>query len=1354
MTTESAQPKPRPARFRRLRILTRVALALFAVLVLLATVAFWAATRSWFIIWQITPVLEDRIGGEVRIGRAEYRGDGRIIFSDIAIEARGIAGPAAEVARIHRATVSVALNRLLPFSLSITDFEIDESTLRVSENEQDGRLNLLALDPKPRVRKTEKQPPPRILLRRGAIEFGRHSGEQFDLVDTRLFSGDMRPAPGESHFFNFNLIEVDGRGVPRGDGLRLVGDLDVAANQWRAYLGELELNERIHRVTPQIVQNLWTNMDLQGKVKNVEAVWSSAQSFAFRLDVENVNLTLPVEPTIDWARYRAGKIESTSSRPRLHFDAGTIIVTAQSLRLLKLTGELESAGDEAPIGPLVNVPYEISFVMEPLPPLDWQNPDRWVNQIVKEAPFDLEFQVKELNFKASASGEASAVDLPLVVARTLEKFGVAECILSTRVVVSRHATEEGGASATPKTTASGHAFLSRASGRYRKFPYPLDNVDAYLQFNQEKVIVHYLNGTGSGNSKFRISGEITPPDNDAAVSLHLVGTDVPVDDRLRAALDGGELEAFDMFFGRETFDEMNAARMIPDEAALASARALQDELAAQRAGAETRGDHDAARELQARINRLQASLDAGPFVLGGLIDVDLRIERPQGRRQSTIATGVIDVQNIGLLYEKFPYPVRFTSGRLNWLHDRVVAAPAPGTSAPGPVFVTPAGGRGILTGEVEIIRRKEARDKVRPSLEISVIDDEYNPAIAASIDNGLARNDRSQPAEPNADGAAQAADALSPGDFVRHLGLNGPFDWHGTVRPSDQDRVEYLFVISLKDGRADLAPELARVIGATGKDWPRDFKMAQLSGDVRVRREGVALEKIAATVPGLGPDAAFTLDGHYTWRRTAEMREAGSKYSFNGTLAQSLLEAPLVLDLMKLFATPRVIETYQSSEPVGLFDAAFALASSADQGGEEQMAAVRAPDWRFTFKPRTIGLTWRDRPIAASFEDWQNGGFEFTPNLLTVREIYGRHDRGEFRLNGTVNLQAPIDLNMQIMHLGQLRSDPVEAFLPKGVLQALDAIKFQDVNTRLDNCVLQMTQLDGAADLESNQWRTQFNGPIRLSLASFDAGVKFIDVSGTVQVDVERAPDQPLRLNMLADLDEARVLGQFLKQPQATLAMSDDGGTLIMPDFRAYAGDGVVSAIATAGVGSHTEYQVAVNMAAVPLQGFSFATGSPPPEPRRNGEPAVFGDLHASVSLSGQRGVPESRRGRAIMRVLNGQLANVPLAMQLLQLMQFTASLGTLDSADADMHIFGDRLFFAPINFEATRGNMLLLQMSGEGEMNIETMELSNMRFRSRGSVPLLRDIVGELANRLYVIEVSGPLHDPKARLVPLPAGN
>src|SRR5262249_34490492 len=73
----AAQSPAKPR--RRKRRFWRLALGAMLILILLIAAGLWTVTRSWFIIGQLTPELERKLGGKVTIGNAVYQGDGRIV---------------------------------------------------------------------------------------------------------------------------------------------------------------------------------------------------------------------------------------------------------------------------------------------------------------------------------------------------------------------------------------------------------------------------------------------------------------------------------------------------------------------------------------------------------------------------------------------------------------------------------------------------------------------------------------------------------------------------------------------------------------------------------------------------------------------------------------------------------------------------------------------------------------------------------------------------------------------------------------------------------------------------------------------------------------------------------------------------------------------------------------------------------------------------------------------------------------------------------------------------------------------------------------------------------------------------
>jgi hypothetical protein len=231
-------------------------------------------------------------------------------------------------------------------------------------------------------------------------------------------------------------------------------------------------------------------------------------------------------------------------------------------------------------------------------------------------------------------------------------------------------------------------------------------------------------------------------------------------------------------------------------------------------------------------------------------------------------------------------------------------------------------------------------------------------------------------------------------------------------------------------------------------------------------------------------------------------------------------------------------------------------------------------------------------------------------------------------------------------------------------------------------------------------------------------------------------------------------MGQDLRHVQASVHLSEKGDEVIVPDLRADAGNGTVTVEAAIGIGERDDYTVAARLTGVPVSDFVIRDPNAVEETMATEEAAqavVSGQLYASVDLSGRRDHPEHRVGRGVARVLEGRLADLPLTLQLLHLLQLTIPPDGLDYADAEFYIAGDRAVFERILFEGTIGQTAAIQLLGRGEMNLDTFELA-ARFRSRSGVAILRDIVGEISDQLAVLEVTGPLWSPSARLVPLPA--
>lgn len=1431
-----------------MRILLRAAMCGLAIVCVGGAIGFWLITQSWFIAWRVTPELQRKLGGDVTIGKTEYLGDWKIAFTDVTLRARGIKGDAGQIAKIDRVTVAIDWSRPIRWGMRVASVEVDGGLLRASEDlHESGQMNFSALTPVWERRPIlDAPPPPRVQLRNTAIEFGTHDSNGFYRAERLLVAGEMNPLPNSQKLYTFQLSETDEYGQGIINGITMRGELNAETNEWHSSIDGLDLDQRLWRMSPGVVRALWDRMELQGRVDKVTMTWHTDSTYQLKLDIDNVDLTLPLG-TIDWARYRDGKIENVTQRPRMHFSDGVISITQNALELEELVGKLRGSDDTEEI---VAVPYRINFKLSDLPSPDWSDREKWMDNVVRYAPFSLHYSTEDLRLQRMEDGQAPAVDLPHFVANVLEKFQVTDWMLTTQLDVQRGPAprDAQGQLLQVAPRVNGTAYLHQATGRYQKFPYLLTDVDAYLQFDNDRVIVHSLTGRGSGEARLRLSGEITPPGNDAAVSLQLTGTNVPVDARLREALHGHELEAFDMMFNRPAFDSLAAAGFIPDDAAIARGRVSLERAVQQLQALQSpdrnavEGDALRMQQLEQEIAQWTRFVEAGSFQLGGVIDLELKINRAFGNDQPTTTTGAITVQQVGLLYKDFPYPLRITGGTLDWMMDRVRIVPD--AQGKGLTLATPGGGHGTVTGEL-VIGEVGGSQHIAPNLNIAISDDTFNDAVYAAIP--LTERERHMlPEGQRWPGGVYSNVAR----LLKGVGLIGSAEYRGRIAQSASGTIDYEFDITLRDCEARPNDGLSNAIGVHDAIWPPGYQLHEVAGSLRITQDLITVSNITGrsdtgslAVNGtvtqhngdlvsafdfdiqnlpIGPyllnvlsesqtaqaadvwsiyqpagafdarvefrvagetpqtvaielqprDVSILLhnqrinlnrtdgqlrlqnglvdfqhltlgvsteqgvsDGLLTLHGTCDTRPAAEKLALRGAWSNGRLESATVEHALRKVASAGLVEQYEACAPAGLFDAEFSVTASADAPAE----------WWVSLSPRIVNLTWNERAVKTSFEQ---GSLVVEPNQIVVQSLRGWHADGNFSIDGSIALKPVVDAQLQVSHVGNIRSDLMEALLPPVARSALDAIAYDDgAGSTITRATLGLTQVgEGDDDL-----RIVFAGPIRINRASFVGGVKFTDVDAQFDLNLAAEPGMPIVFHGSAAVDHARAMGQTISDGTAEFGLSTDGLAFQLTSFHADAGVGAITATATSELQDDGRYSAMVDMVDVPVGRFSAGDALTDAVDSAAVIKEEGGGVWGSLSLAGTHGQPESRTGRGMVRIVGGTAMNVPLLMQVVQAAQLIAPLGgDIDFGEAQFYINGNQVVFDRILFENNMKYDNVFQLIGEGTMTFDTLNLDT-RFRSRGGLPIVRDIMGGLGDILYVIEVTGPLNDPKSRLVPLP---
>lgn len=506
-------------------------------------------------------------------------------------------------------------------------------------------------------------------------------------------------------------------------------------------------------------------------------------------------------------------------------------------------------------------------------------------------------------------------------------------------------------------------------------------------------------------------------------------------------------------------------------------------------------------------------------------------------------------------------------------------------------------------------------------------------------------------------------------------------------------------------------------------------------GRITIDSDRVAFEKLFLRMKrGDRDDGRITLTGSYGIAKGDERLDA------HGYWIGGQFDSPLIHEALRLIGAEEHAQRYRGYRPSGEFDASFHYASTP---GEEQ-------DYAFTLSPRSLGFEVDGAHATAELS--ADSHILLTPRLVEIPALSGTHEGGSFAVSGLLrfdpSMETPLDASLRVSHTGSMRSPLVRAVMPPAVRDAIDAMQFHDGNgTTVNDATLQLAQVRAGGP-----WRARFRGDVRTDGASITAGIPISAVNGAFAVFVHYEPDNPLTLEVNGDITHMRIVDQTITNVRAVDVRYDaTKNAMIVPELRGDCHDGAVWATAIIGVGENREYDATLELVSVSLAGLLTEDGA-----RRSRLPQ--GKLYGSLRLAGLRNDPRSRTGRGTVYALGGSVISLPLALQIVNLLQFIAPLrNEIDFADAEFFIDGDRLVFEKLLFESTMGDRekqqtaaVVLQLIGEGEMNVDTLELKT-QFRTRSGMLLLRDLAGGLSDQLYRIEVGGTLRSPRARIVPLP---
>lgn len=824
MPAGSSARTPAPEALRPSRAKKRLVRAAVALLVLVLAGLFYI-TRPSTLASIILPAASRAVGGDVTAARLWLEGLDTIVVKDLRIRARSWSGEGGEVIRAETTRLEFSLLSLLFGDVDVRSVDIDRFTLRLAERgESPGDFSLFAFVPATDDdTKSRRQRPARISIGELAVEHGVQTDDGYEVLGTVRFAGSIVPDASAPAAFSFGLT-----GIGDLDGRRAIaslkGSFDPDERALAVELLDLSLDPDHLGVVPIALRASTERLGLVGRIPLARLSYAPEAGPTAELDVDGLAMDLPIETLggpdarRNWVGFAGGEAVEIDAAPRMTIREGTLRIDGDRLSLEGLRGELGSRDAGRPV---LALPFECEFSAQlprgQLDAFDWDAREEWLEEAARLAPFTLSLAVRGFSSaaaEASAGGEADApmLVLPRAAVKVLADFNITAWEIDVETLLSRDTPSAEGRAG--ELRSSGTLALSRGSGAFDQFRYRLDDVQGLIRFEGDNVTVERITGLGADGASASISGTLVGIATGAEIDLRVECADAPIDARLFEAFEPGPRDALELLFDARAARNLEAADLLPDAALLVTQRRALAQL----------GDDPSRAAARARLER---SIAAGPFALGGRCGFSMRVYSPPGFGQPVFVTGSVEVRSAGLLFGRFPYPLRIERGTFTVLDEAIVIGGG------GIEATTPAGGRFTISGSVQIPRDGEGGRGVRPLIQIADENDALNPALLAAIPHASDSVPQGWP------GAAFAP----AGELLRALGLSGALDMTGIVTSRPDGTEDFRVRLALADGRAEPDADGRAWLSREGLPWPDDFALEACTARVDITPERVQFDQ-------------------------------------------------------------------------------------------------------------------------------------------------------------------------------------------------------------------------------------------------------------------------------------------------------------------------------------------------------------------------------------------------------------------------------------------------------------------------------------------------------------------------------
>lgn len=883
-------------RSRRIRLITRISVGFVILLIILAI----ALTQGPIPKLIARSAIRNALGAEFDASWVSMRIDGTLVIDDPKLrvpDPNHTLADAAEFFTAKSIRIEMAFSGFLWTTLTPRAVTVDDATLRLSQSTTDSSLNISSLVVPPSAQASSAALPT-IEINAAQIEYGEHAPASapspgYHRLASVPMRGALTPAslaPAMHGQYQIRAAQTGGEPLGRrGAPLTLSGLFDTNTGAGELTSNSLSLSRWTPAKMPVAIRDIWQQVNIAGEVARTRVAFSRERGVAVTLTVADVRATLP----ISLEEADGGPI----SRPRLRNVDGDITLSPAGL-----TADLDATLEELRV--------HIDFASESL---DFDAPSRCT---ITARDFELQRKPRLLLLA------------PKVFRTIATLFSEPTGIVDARINLLRRANSA--------VSVTGELALRKGNATFIKFPYQVVDVHGLIRFDMTKLELIDLRGVGPTGAAVVANGVVSPLDSTSGLDLTVVLTDVPIDDKLRAAVNLSRGRGMlDLMFNEAEARRLVDAGLIADPLRHAAAQAQLNHVLNRLTTDEAQADDDTMR----RITELRRVIQTPPFELGGVFDrILVNVHNDVGIGSPYLVHLELDLKRAGLVPAVFAYPILARDMKIVIDDDRVRVSAAE--------FRGLSGGIAEFSAQLPISNPDAPAPTTPaqpsgPTLRLLAtgipIDDLLLHALPRADEwSTLANGDFfGPPAPPDLQFSNPAASPFDPRTLLRDLNVSGVVDCEASLNPpatlgqasAFDVRVSLKNLAAAPTAYAEAPPVRVQSLTGTLAITPSGIRIQHLRGQLRHPPD--PSDPLGLLDDLLQPGNNFDADATITFgdSLTAPVFTANIGVSdFDVTLGIESLIAPV-----SPIAADQVARARTSAHPSGRVTAALALAG--DLGG-------------------------------------------------------------------------------------------------------------------------------------------------------------------------------------------------------------------------------------------------------------------------------------------------------------------------------------------------------------------------------------------------------------------------------------